>query len=69
MLPQLIAQFRARGFQFITLEQAEQDPAYAFDPHIGYPGGGTLEEFVAKVKGIDFPDNTKPYKKLDRLCR
>jgi peptidoglycan/xylan/chitin deacetylase (PgdA/CDA1 family) len=69
MLPQLIAQFRARGFQFITLEQAEQDPAYAFDPHIGYPGGGTLEEFMAKVKGIDFPDNTKPYKKLDHLCR
>jgi peptidoglycan/xylan/chitin deacetylase (PgdA/CDA1 family) len=69
MLPQLIALFRARGFQFITLPEAEEDPAYAYDPHIGYKGGGTLEELVAQVKGVNFPDNTKPYKKLDRLCR
>jgi hypothetical protein len=69
MLPQLIALFRSRGFQFVTLQQAEQDPAYRFDPNIGYPGGGTLQELVAKVKGVNFPDNTKPYKQLDRMCR
>jgi peptidoglycan/xylan/chitin deacetylase (PgdA/CDA1 family) len=69
MLPQLIALFRSRGFQFVTLQQAELDPAYRFDPNIGYPGGGTLQELVAKVKGVNFPDNTKPYKQLDRMCR
>jgi peptidoglycan/xylan/chitin deacetylase (PgdA/CDA1 family) len=69
MLPQLIELFRRKGFQFVTLEQAEEDPAYASDPHIGYPGGGTLEELVAKVKGVNFPDNTKPYKRLDSMCR
>jgi peptidoglycan/xylan/chitin deacetylase (PgdA/CDA1 family) len=69
MLPRLIALFRARGFQFVTLPQAEQDPAYGFDPHIGYKGGGTLEELVAKVKGVNFPDDTYPEKQLDRMCR
>jgi peptidoglycan/xylan/chitin deacetylase (PgdA/CDA1 family) len=69
MLPQLIAQFRGKGFQFVTLNQAEQDPAYAFDPHIGHKGGGTFLELVAAVKGVNFPDNTKPYNKLDTMCR
>jgi peptidoglycan/xylan/chitin deacetylase (PgdA/CDA1 family) len=69
MLPRLIALFRSKGFEFITLEQAEKDPAYSFDPDIGYPGGGTLEELTAKVKGVNFPDNTKPYKELEKICR
>jgi peptidoglycan/xylan/chitin deacetylase (PgdA/CDA1 family) len=69
MLPRLISLFRQRNFTFISLPQAESDPAYAFDPNIGYPGGGTLQELVAKVKGINFPDNTKPYKELDTMCR
>ena len=69
MLPQLIALFRSKGFTFITLEQAQQDPAYSFDPNIGYPGGGTLEELVSQVKHVNFPDNTKPYKELDAICR
>ena len=69
MLPRLIALFRARGFQFIPLQQAEQDPAYSFDPNIGYPSGGTLQELTAKVKGVNFPDNTKPYKELEAMCQ
>jgi peptidoglycan/xylan/chitin deacetylase (PgdA/CDA1 family) len=69
MLPRLIALFRAKGFEFVTLEQAQKDPAYSFDPNIGYPGGGTLQELVAKIKGVNFPDNTKPYKQLEKLCR
>jgi len=69
MLPRLIAQFRSEGFTFVTLQQAESDPAYSIDPHIGYTSGGTLEELMSKVKGINFPENTKPYKKIDEMCR
>jgi hypothetical protein len=69
MLPRLIALFRAKGFQFVTLQQAESDPAYSFDPDIGHPGGGTLMELVAQVKKVNFPDNTEPDKKLDAVCR
>jgi peptidoglycan/xylan/chitin deacetylase (PgdA/CDA1 family) len=69
MLPRLIALFRSKGFEFVTLPQAEADPAYAFDPNIGYPNGGTLQELTAAVRKVNFPDNTKPYKKLDSMCR
>jgi peptidoglycan/xylan/chitin deacetylase (PgdA/CDA1 family) len=69
MLPRLIAQFRSEGFTFVTLQQAESDAAYSIDPKIGYPNGGTLEELMSKVKGVNFPDNTKPYKKIDEMCR
>lgn len=69
MLPRLIALYRAKGFRFVTLEQAERDPAYHFDPHIGYPGGGTLSELVAQVKGVNFPDDAEPEKQLDAMCR
>ena len=69
MLPRLIALFRERGFTFVSLPQAEADAAYAFDPNIGYPGGGTLQELVSTIKGVNFPDNTKPYKELDGMCR
>ncbi len=69
MLPRLIALYRARGFEFVTLEQAEADPAYRFDPNIGYPGGGTLMELTAKVRGVNFPDDKYPEKQLDAMCR
>lgn len=69
MLPRLIALFRERGFEFVTLPQAESDPAYSFDPDIGYPDGGTFMELVAHVKNVNFPDNTEPDKKLNALCR
>jgi peptidoglycan/xylan/chitin deacetylase (PgdA/CDA1 family) len=69
MLPRLIALFRSKGFVFITLPQAEADPVYAVDPNIGYPFGGTFQELTAKVRGVNFPDNTKPYKQLDLMCR
>jgi len=69
MLPRLIALFRERGFTFVTLPQAEANPAYSFDPNIGYKGGGTLQELTAKVKGVNFPDDPYPDKELDKMCR
>jgi peptidoglycan/xylan/chitin deacetylase (PgdA/CDA1 family) len=69
MLPRLIALFRSQGFEFVTLQKAESDPAYAFDPNIGYPSGGTLQELTSSIRKVNFPDNTKPYKELDSMCR
>jgi peptidoglycan-N-acetylglucosamine deacetylase len=69
MLPRLIALFREKGFEFVRLPQAEANPAYAVDPNIGYPSGGTLEELTSAVEKVNFPDNTKPYKELDSMCR
>ena len=50
MLPKLISQYRAEGYQFITLEEAERDPYYRedVDPSLP-PRSGTLEQqFNAK---------------------
>jgi peptidoglycan/xylan/chitin deacetylase (PgdA/CDA1 family) len=69
MLPRLIALFRVRGFQFVTLPQAESDPAYSFDPNIGYPYGGTMMELVSHIEGVNYPDNKYPEKELNAMCR
>jgi peptidoglycan/xylan/chitin deacetylase (PgdA/CDA1 family) len=69
MLPQLIALFRQRGFRFVTLPEAEADPAYRDDPKMGYPGGGLLMELVAAQRKVDTPDASEPEKQLDAMCR
>jgi peptidoglycan/xylan/chitin deacetylase (PgdA/CDA1 family) len=68
MLPELLALYRIRGFSFISLPQAESDPAYA-DADFGYAGGGALTEVLTAKQKLKFPPNSKPYKQLDGLCR
>jgi peptidoglycan/xylan/chitin deacetylase (PgdA/CDA1 family) len=68
MLPQLIALFRKRGFEFVTLPQVESDPAYSFDPQIGYPGGGLLMELTAQVRNVPIPDASEPEAQLAAMC-
>jgi peptidoglycan/xylan/chitin deacetylase (PgdA/CDA1 family) len=69
MLPDLIALFRSRGFEFVTLPQAESDPVYSVDPKIAYPGGGLLLELDATKRKVDTPDASEPEKQLDAMCR
>ena len=77
MLPELITLFRSRGFQFVSLPQAESDPAYSAgqhaepgtDPKIAYPGGGLLLELQATARKINTPDASEPEKQLDAMCR
>ena len=69
MLPELIALFRARGFQFVTLEQAMADPVYRVNPQVANPGGSTFNEMVAAVRQVAIPDAQEPDTLLDHLCR
>jgi peptidoglycan/xylan/chitin deacetylase (PgdA/CDA1 family) len=69
MLPELIALFRQRGFQFVTLPQAESDPAYSQDPDVAFPGGGLLLELQATQRKT--PQPTEPPDReaeLNALC-
>jgi len=51
MMPQILDEFQAEGARFVTLEQAESDPAYAeTDAHVG---DGSVIERTAMEKGID----------------
>jgi peptidoglycan-N-acetylglucosamine deacetylase len=69
MLPELLDLYRTHGFTFISMPEAERDPAYAGDPDFGYPGGGALTEQLTAKRQLKFPPNSKPYKQLEAACR
>jgi peptidoglycan/xylan/chitin deacetylase (PgdA/CDA1 family) len=70
MLPELIALYKKRGFQFVTLPQAEADPVYSADPAIAYPGGGLLMELEAARRNVALPTGaSEPEAELDKMCR
>jgi peptidoglycan/xylan/chitin deacetylase (PgdA/CDA1 family) len=69
MLPELLAFYRSRGVKFISLPDAISDPAYRDDPDIGAAGGGTHLELMMQARHLTIPDNTKPYKELEAMCR
>ncbi len=69
MLPELIQLFRARGFEFVTLEEAMADPVYREDPRVSTPGGTTFNEMVAAQRKVELPDVAAPDAMLDSLCR
>jgi peptidoglycan/xylan/chitin deacetylase (PgdA/CDA1 family) len=69
MLPQLLDFMKKQNFKFVTLEDAEKDPAYRIDPDMALKDGGTLLEQMMEAKKIKFPPNEKPYDKLNAICR
>ena len=42
---------------------------YRENPDLGDKGGGSLLEQVATRRQTDYPEMTKPYKELERMCR
>lgn len=69
MLPELIGLFRKRGFEFVSLPQAESDPVYSIDPKVAYPGGGLLMELLASTRNVNMPNATEPEDQLTKMCR
>jgi len=68
MLPELIALYRSRGFSFVSLPEAEKDPAYSDDADMA-PGNGTeLDELAAKRK-LPIPPQHNYSKQLDDICK
>jgi peptidoglycan/xylan/chitin deacetylase (PgdA/CDA1 family) len=70
ILPDLFALFDREGFDIVTLEAAQADPAYQSDPDVAAPNGGTLTELMMQAKGIAWPKDLadKPRAKLQSLC-
>ncbi len=72
MLPELLELYRKRGFGFVTLPQAESDPAYRDDAEIGYVDGDSLTDMMAVKRGISkagLPPHSKPMERLRTICR
>lgn len=57
-MPELLAMMRRRGYQFVTLETALQDPAYRLpDEYVGTGGFSWIHRW-SKTKGM--PGNGEP---------
>ena len=70
MLPDLLDQFKKQGFHFVSLKDAEKDPAYQSDPDAALKFGGTLLEQMTEAKHLQYPPHTdRPMDKLDAICR
>jgi (4-O-methyl)-D-glucuronate---lignin esterase len=70
MLPKLLDLLSARGFQLVTLPQAQGDPVYADDPDRGFSFGTTLLDQMAAAKGVTaatIADDSMS--KMEGLCR
>jgi peptidoglycan-N-acetylglucosamine deacetylase len=70
ILPDALDLLQKKGFQLATLEDGENDPAYATDPDAGSKYGGTLLEQWMDAKKIKYPAvKEKPYKELKEICQ
>jgi peptidoglycan/xylan/chitin deacetylase (PgdA/CDA1 family) len=70
ILPELFDLLRSKGFIFVTLEEAQQDPAYQTDPDAGSSDGGTLLEQWMDARKLKYPPvPKKPYKEMETICQ
>ncbi|MEP6483502.1 MAG: polysaccharide deacetylase family protein [Rudaea sp.] len=70
ILPDLLDLMRKKGFTFVTLEEAQRDPAYASNPDAGSTYGGTLLEQWMDARQLKYPKiPKKPNKQLEAICR
>jgi peptidoglycan/xylan/chitin deacetylase (PgdA/CDA1 family) len=70
MLPHLLDFLKREKFKFVTLAEAEKDPAYKSDPDVALKDGGTLLDQMMEAKHLKFPPHAdKPYEQLNAICR
>ncbi len=70
ILPEALDLLQTKGFQLVTLEEAESDAAYDGDPDTGLHDAGTLLDQWMQVKQIKYPEHAeKPYKEIENVCR
>jgi peptidoglycan/xylan/chitin deacetylase (PgdA/CDA1 family) len=68
LFPRLVQLLRSRGFTFVSLEQAQQDPAYAHDPDQALLVGVTLQNQEYAARHLTFPKLNSPAKQLEAVC-
>ena len=69
MLPRLLALYKARGFEFVTLPDAESDPFYrdSMDPSL--PAVPDTLEGAMNQQGIPFPARGLNNPKFEEMCK
>ena len=69
MLPRLLQLYRERGFTFIPLEQAEQDPFYRYDVNPRLLPGPDMLDQAMKERHLPLPPHADYFKELHAVCR
>lgn len=69
MLPRLIKLYRDRGFTFVTLDQAEQDPFYKGSIDPSQPDEPDSLEGAMHARGLALPPQPKLGIDLNAVCR
>jgi len=68
ILPRLLALYRDRGFEFVTLEQAESDPAYQIDTDLRLPPGADTLEAEMAARQLAIPSRPSYAAQLEATC-
>jgi peptidoglycan-N-acetylglucosamine deacetylase len=71
ILPDLFKVLDEEGFDIVTLEEAQKDPAYDYDPDVAHPRGGTLIELGMQAKQVPWPANAPKFDRarLNTICQ
>ena len=70
MMPSLLGLLRDQGFDLVTLEEAQKDAAYAVEPDVALPWGGTLLDQMMALKQLPRPARSEsPQARLAELCK
>jgi hypothetical protein len=71
ILPDLFEVLKQENFEIVTLEEAQHDPAYDYDPDIGDAHGGTLVELGMQAKNIPWPADAPTFdrQRLLTICQ
>lgn len=71
ILPDLFKLLDEEGFDIVTLEEAQKDPIYDYDPDVASPNGGTLIELGMEAKTVPWPANAPKFdrQRLTTICQ
>jgi len=69
MLPRLLQLYRDKGFTFITLEKAEQDPFYKNDLSLSLPAAPDTLEEAMRARNLPLSPHPAPTVDLNTICR
>lgn len=68
LMPQLLALYREMGFGFVSLEEAQRDPAYAADTDPSLPARPASPEGQLAERGLSVPEPERAGPHLDKVC-
>jgi hypothetical protein len=69
MLPRLLSLYRRRGFQFVTLPEAERDEFYREDTDLHLSPGADSLELTMTERHLPLPSHALAIPSFDTMCR